>query len=171
VARVRRAFPLIAILGLRAGPAEVAALAAAGLRVGAAVAVPLGPWIERRRKRSVMIAMDLTRFAALLTVPAAFALGRLGFPQLLIVAVVVGAADIAFKAASGACLKALPRQGDLLAANGWFESTTPCAGDDHEPVLTEPPDEPAGLAGPRAAIAAAGLLILATPLLLPRRDR
>ncbi|MEA2311336.1 MAG: hypothetical protein QOE28_1304 [Solirubrobacteraceae bacterium] len=117
------AFPLIAILVLHAGPAAVSALAAAGLAVGAAVAVPLGPWIEFRRKRPVMIAMDLIRFAALLSVPAAYALGRLTFVQLLVVSVVVGAADIAFKAAGGACLKALVRPEDLLVANGRFEST------------------------------------------------
>jgi predicted MFS family arabinose efflux permease len=40
------------------------------------------------------------------------------------VAVIVGAADIAFTAASGACLKALVRPADLLAASGRFESTT-----------------------------------------------
>jgi hypothetical protein len=57
------AFPLIAILVLHAGPSEVSVLAAAGLAVGAAVAVPLGPWVEFRRKRPVMVAMDLTRFA------------------------------------------------------------------------------------------------------------
>ena len=118
------AFPLIAILVLHAGPAEVSALAAAGLAVGAAVAVPLGPWVEFRRKRPVMVAMDLTRFAALMSVPAAFALGRLTFAQLLVVSVVVGAADIAFRAASGACLKALVRPQDLLVANGRLESTT-----------------------------------------------
>ncbi|GAB3000383.1 MFS transporter [Streptomyces pseudoechinosporeus] len=117
------AFPLIAVLVLHAGPAEVSALAAAGLAVGAAVAVPLGPWVEFRRKRPVMVAMDLTRFAALMSVPAAFALGLLSFTQLLVVAVVVGAADIAFRAASGACLKALVRPEDLLVANGRFEST------------------------------------------------
>ena len=69
------AFPLIAILVLDAGPAQVALLAAAGRAVGALVAVPLGPWVEFRRKRPVMVAMDLVRFAALLSVPAAFALG------------------------------------------------------------------------------------------------
>ena len=105
------AFPLIAILVLHAGPAEVSALAAAGLAVGAVVAVPLGPWVEFRRKRPVMIAMDLTRFAALMSVPAAYALGRLSFAQLLVVSVVVAAADIAFNAASGAYLKALVRAG------------------------------------------------------------
>ena len=109
---------------LHAGPAEVSLLAAAGLAVGAAVAVPLGPWVEFRRKRPVMVAMDLTRFAALMSIPAAFALGWLSFAQLLVVSVVVGAADIAFKAASGACLKALVPPEDLLVANGRFESTT-----------------------------------------------
>ncbi|WP_028058858.1 MFS transporter [Candidatus Solirubrobacter pratensis] len=118
------AFPLIAILALHAGPGQVSLLAAAGLAVGAAVAVPLGPWVEFRRKRPVMVAMDLIRFAALMSVPAAFALGRLTFAQLLVVAVVAGAADIAFKAASGAFLKALVEPEDLLVANGRFESTT-----------------------------------------------
>ncbi|MEV0534840.1 MFS transporter [Kitasatospora sp. NPDC050463] len=116
-------FPLIAILVLHAGTTEVSLLAAAGLVVGAVVAVPLGPWVEFRRKRPVMIAMDLIRFAALLSVPAAFALGRLGFAQLLVVSVVVGAADIAFTAAGGAALKALVRSADLVVANGRFEST------------------------------------------------
>lgn len=99
-------------------------LAAAGLAVGAAVAVPFGPWVEFRRKRPVMVAMDLTRFAAMMSVPAAFALGWLSFAQLLVVSVIVSAANIAFKAASGACLKALVRPDDLLVANGRFESTT-----------------------------------------------
>jgi MFS family permease len=118
------AFPLIAILVLHAGPTEVSVLAAAGLAVGAAVAVPLAPWVEFRRRRPVMVAMDLIRFAALISVPAAFALGWLTFVQLLVVAVIVGAANIAFKAASGACLKALVRPEDLLVANGRLESTT-----------------------------------------------
>ncbi|WP_069461806.1 MFS transporter, partial [Actinacidiphila rubida] len=98
-------------------------LAAAGLAVGAVLAVPLGPWMEFRRKRPVMMAMDLLRFAALLTVPAAYGLGCLTFAQLLAVSVVVGAADITFKAASGACLKALVPPERLLAANGRLEST------------------------------------------------
>ncbi|MEV0522993.1 MFS transporter [Streptomyces sp. NPDC050439] len=118
------AFPLIAILALDAGPTEVSVLAAAGFAVGAVVAVPLGPWVEFRRKRAVMIAMDLVRCAALLSIPAAYALGLLGFGQLLLVAVVVGAADIAFGAASGACLKALVRPDQLLVANGRLESTS-----------------------------------------------
>jgi MFS family permease len=117
------AFALIAIIVLHAGPAEVSALAAAGLAVGAAFAVPLGPWVEFRRKRPVMIAMDLIRFAALMTIPAAMALGRLSFIQLLVVSVVVGAAGITFRAAGDACLKAMVPPGDLLRATARLEST------------------------------------------------
>ncbi|MFD9359422.1 MFS transporter [Streptomyces sp. NPDC060031] len=117
------AFPLIAIQVLHAGPAEVAALASVGAAVGAAVAVPLGPWVEFHRKRPVLIAMDLVRFAALLTIPTAFALGVLTFLQLLLVSVVVAAGDITFRAASGAYLKTLLPAEDLLVANARFEST------------------------------------------------
>ncbi|WP_318305965.1 MFS transporter [Amycolatopsis solani] len=117
------AFPMLAILVLHAGPAAVSALAAIGPAVGALVAVPLGPWVDRRRKRPVMVAMDLIRFGALLSVPACYALGLLSFGQLLAVSVVVAAADITFTSASGAFLKGLVAPEDLLVANGRFEST------------------------------------------------
>ncbi|MCP3784900.1 MFS transporter [Micromonospora sp. A3M-1-15] len=118
------ALPLIAVLVLDAGPAQVSALSAVGPAVGALIALPLGPWVEFRRKRPVMIAMDLARFAAMATIPVAYALGRLSFVQLLAVSAVVAAAKIAFGAASGAYLKALVRPDDLLVANARFESTT-----------------------------------------------
>ncbi|MBE8518092.1 MFS transporter [Amycolatopsis sp. H6(2020)] len=117
------AFPMLAILVLHAGPAAVSALAAVGPAVGALVAVPLGPWVDHRRKRPVMIGMDVVRFAALISVPAAYAFGVLSFVQLLAVSVVVAAADITFTSASGAFLKGLVPREDLLVANGRFEST------------------------------------------------
>ncbi|MFJ9431036.1 MFS transporter [Streptomyces sp. NPDC101490] len=117
------ALPLIAVLVLRAGPAEVSALSAAGPAVGAVVAVPLAPWVEFRRKRPVMIVTDLVRCAALASVPVAYALGILGLGQLLVVSATLSAARIASGAASGAYLKALLRPEDLLVANARFEST------------------------------------------------
>ncbi|MGW1669450.1 MFS transporter [Streptomyces sp. NPDC002324] len=117
------AFPLIAVLVLHVGPTQVSALAATGLAVGAVVALPLGPWVEFRRKRPVMMTMDLVRCAALLTVPAAYALDLLTFPQLLLVSMVVAVADITFTAASGAFLKSLVPPEHLVAANGRFEAT------------------------------------------------
>lgn len=118
------ALPLIAVLVLHASPAQVSALSAVGPAVGALIALPLGPWVEFRRKRPVLIAMDLIRFAVMTTIPVAYAFGRLGFVQLLVVSAVVAAAKIAFSAASGAYLKAIVRPEDLLAANARFESTT-----------------------------------------------
>jgi len=118
------AFAIIAIRVLHAGAAQVSILTASGLAVGAVVAVPLGPWVEFRRKRPVMVAMDLVRFAALLSIPIAYALGWLTFLQLVIVSVIVGAAKNAFRAASGAYLKSLVAPEDLLVANARFESTT-----------------------------------------------
>ncbi|MGW1616887.1 MFS transporter [Streptomyces sp. NPDC002285] len=118
------AFALIAVVVLHAGASEVALLAASGLAVGAVVAVPLGAWVEFRRKRPVMIAADLIRCAALLSIPAAFALDGLSLGQLLVVSVVVATADITFGAASGSYLKSLVPPEDLLAANGRFEATT-----------------------------------------------
>lgn len=118
------ALPLLALTVLHKGSAEVAALAAVGAAVGAAVALPLGPWVEFRRKRPVMVAMDLVRCAAMLSVAAAYALDRLGFVQLLVVSVLVAAADITFGAASGACLKALVPAEGRLVAQARLESTT-----------------------------------------------
>ena len=117
------AFPLIAVLVLHAGPARVSALAAVGPAVGALIAVPLAPWVEFHRKRPVMIGMDLARFAAMMTIPIAYAFGRLSFVQLLAVSTVIAAAKIAFNASSGSYLKALLRPADLLVANARFEST------------------------------------------------
>ncbi|WBO62413.1 MFS transporter [Streptomyces camelliae] len=118
------AFAMIAVLVLHAGSAQVSLLASAGVAVGAVAAVPVGPWVEFRRKRPVMITADLVRCAALLSLPAAYALGMLGFGQLLTVSVIVAAADITFTAASGAHLKALVPAADLLTATSRFESTT-----------------------------------------------
>ncbi|MCX3062315.1 MFS transporter [Streptomyces beihaiensis] len=118
------AFQLVAVLALHSGAARVSLLAAAGLAAGALIAVPLGPWVEFRRKRPVMIGADLARCAALLTLPVAYVLGSLTFTQLLAVSVVVAAADILFRAASGSHLKTLVAAEDLLAANARFETTT-----------------------------------------------
>ncbi|MEU6814477.1 MFS transporter [Streptomyces sp. NPDC046860] len=154
------AFALTALLVLHAGPAQVALLASAGPAVGALLAVPLGPWIEFRRKRPVMIAADLVRCAALLAVPAAHFLGVLGFGPLLVVSMVVAAADLTFTAASGAHLKSLVPRAGLLTATSRFESTTWTA-----TVLGPPLGGAAtGLLGPVATVAANALSFLLSAL-------
>jgi hypothetical protein len=118
------AFSFIAIKALHATAAEVSVLSVSGLAAGAIVAVPLGPWAEFRKKRPVMIGMDLARCLAMASIPVAYWTGALTFAQLLLVSAVVAAAKIAFSAASGTYLKTLVSPGDLLTANSRFESTT-----------------------------------------------
>ena len=118
------AFPLIAVHVLHSSAFAVSLLEAAGLAVAAIVALPLGPWVEHRAKRPVMIAMDLIRFFAMASVPIAYVLGLLSYGQLLVVSVISGTASIAFTAASGAYLKYLVRSDHLLVANGRFEGTS-----------------------------------------------
>ncbi|MFF8929009.1 MFS transporter [Streptomyces longwoodensis] len=154
------ALQVIAVLVLHAGALEVAALAATGPAVGALAAVPLGPWVEFRRKRPVMIGADLLRCAALLSIPAAYGLGLLGLGQLLVVSVLVAAADITFTAASGAFLKGLVPREDLLVANGRFESTMWSA------TMVGPPLGGAaiGLFGPVVTVAADAVSYLLSAL-------
>lgn len=154
------AFGLIAIRVLHASSASVSALSSASLIVGALVAIPTGPWIETRRKRPVMIAMDLLRFGAMATIPLAYWLGWLTYVQLLLVAIVVAAAKIGFAAASGAYLKSVVARDDLLAANSRFESTT------WSSIAIGPPLGGAaiGLYGYTATIVADGLSYLLSAL-------
>jgi MFS family permease len=118
------AFPLIAVQVLHSPAFAVSLLQAAGLVVAAIVAFPLGPWVDHRAKRPVMIAMDLARFLAMASVPIAYFLGLLTYGQLLVVSVISGTASIVFTAASGAYLKHLVRGEHLLVANGRFEGTS-----------------------------------------------
>ncbi|MBB5915169.1 MFS family permease [Nocardia transvalensis] len=170
------AFAVVAITVLGAGSAEVAALSSSGLVIGALLAVPLGPWMEFRAKRPVMIAMDLIRFAALASVPLAYWLDALSFAQLMLVSVVAAAAKIAFTAASGAYLKTLVPADHLLVATGRFESTTWSA------TIAGPPVGGAaiGLLGPVTTViadavsyllSALGILAIREPERAPRGER
>ncbi|MFD0971694.1 MFS transporter [Plantactinospora endophytica] len=154
------ALPLIAVLVLDASPTQVSALSAVGPAVGALIAVPLGPWVELHRKRPVMIVTDLARFAVLLTIPVAYALGRLTFVQLLVISAVLAAAKITFAAAGGAYLRALVRPDDLLVANTRFESTT------WSSIAVGPPlgGAAVGLFGPVATVLADALSYLLSAL-------
>jgi len=60
----------------------------------------------------------------MMSLPVSYALGVLGFWQLLVVSVIAAAAKIAFTSASGAYLKSLVPREQLLVANARFGSTT-----------------------------------------------
>jgi Major Facilitator Superfamily len=116
------AFALIAVLVLSSSVLQVSLLSALGGAVGAVLALPLGPWIEFRHKRPVMIAADVGRFVILLTIPVAYAMHGLTYTHLAVVSVLVAMGQIAFLGASGPHLRALVVPDRLTEANGRFES-------------------------------------------------
>ena len=117
------AFPLIAIVLLHASAAEVSLLAATGA-VATLAAVPLGPWVEFRRKRPVLVGADLLRCAVLMSVVAAAVAGVLSFAHLVAAAVAVAVTAAAANAASGAHLRALVPPTELATVTGRFEQVT-----------------------------------------------
>ncbi|MEU8169975.1 MFS transporter [Micromonospora sp. NPDC049004] len=158
------AFPLIAVRVLHSPAFAVSILAAVGPAVAAVVAFSFGPWVERRAKRQVLVAMDLLRFVAMASVPLAYAFGLLSYGQLLVVSVLSGAAGIAFAAASGAYLKYLVQGDHLVVANGRFEATNWAA------VAVGPPLGGAlvGLLGPVVTVAADAVSYLLSALAVLR---
>src|SRR5215211_1377127 len=76
------ALPTLAILGFAASPAEAGLLIAAPWLTFLVVGLPAGALVDRLPRRHVIVFADLGRFAALVSVPAAFALGRLSLPWL-----------------------------------------------------------------------------------------
>ncbi len=91
------ALPLVAVLVLHAGAAQMGYLTAAGLAPNLLFALHAGAWVDRRgRRRRVMIAADLGRTALLATIPLAYALGVLTLAQLYLVAFLAGTLSMLF---------------------------------------------------------------------------
>lgn len=121
------ALPLTAILALHASAFEVAALSTAVTLPNVALGIPAGVWLDRVRRRPVMIAADLGRALALASIPVAFAFGALSLLQLYAVAVVSGSLTVVFEIASQAYLPSVVRRGDLVEANAKLQGVTVAA--------------------------------------------
>jgi len=113
----RTALPFTAILVLHATPLQMAALGAADLASQFLVGLPAGLWVDRLRRRPIMIAADLGRAAVLLSVPLAAFLGVLRIEHLYAVAFLAGVLTIFFDVADQSYLPTVVRREQLLAAN------------------------------------------------------
>jgi MFS family permease len=113
----RIALPLAAILVLGAGAFEVAIMRS--LELGAALLVGLaaGAWVDRLRRRPVLIWADLGRAALLASVPVAFALGVLTLWQLFLVSALAAILTTFFDAADNAYLPTIVERERLVDAN------------------------------------------------------
>jgi MFS family permease len=113
----RVALPLAAILVLGSGAVEVAVLR--GLELGAMLVVGLvaGAWVDRLRRRPVLIWADLGRAALLGSIPVAFALGVLTFWHLLLVSGLAAVLTSFFDSADNAYLPTIVERERLVDAN------------------------------------------------------
>ena len=115
----RLALPLVAILTLNADAFGVALVRSMDLIAGLAVGLVAGAWVDRLRRRPVMIWADLGRAALLATIPLAAFGGWLSLPQLLLVALLDrGADDLLRRRRSSLPADDRARGRDLVRANG-----------------------------------------------------
>jgi MFS family permease len=117
------AVPLLAVTALGATPWEMGLLTAAGTAAFLLVGLPAGALLDRVRRRPVMIAADLARFALFGSVPLAWWFGVLTFPQVLVVVLVGGAATVFFDVAYQSVLPSVVGREGLVEGNTKLEST------------------------------------------------
>lgn len=140
------AIPVLAVLALNATEWEVGVLNAAQVAAFLIVGLPAGAWIDRMRKRHVMIVADAVRAAALATLPILALLGILQIWHMIAVALIMGVATVFFDVSNQSIVPSLVRTHQIAEANGKLQST----------------EQLAGLAGP--AVGGWLLGVLAAPL-------
>jgi len=115
------ALPLTAVLLLGASAGEMGVLSAARWLPYLLVGLVAGVWLDRVRRRPVLIATHVGRAVLLATIPIAAALGVLHIEQLYIVSFVVGALMIFSDAAYQSMLPSLVGPDDLVEGNSKLE--------------------------------------------------
>jgi MFS family permease len=144
------AWPLVAILLLHAGPAEMGILTAAETIPFLLIGLPAGVWVDRMRRRPVLIVADVARGLLLVSVPIAAFLGVLTMVQLYVVGFAVGFFGVFFEIGTTSYVPALLNRDQLLEGNQKLEAgraVASVAGPGLAGSLV-------GLVGPAAAIVA-----------------
>ena len=103
----RTAVPLVALLVLGAGPLEMALLVVAGSLAVLLVGFFAGAWVDRLRRRPLLIAADGIRALLLFSIPVAYLAGALRIEQLYVVVFLEGCLGALFDAAYPAYVPSL----------------------------------------------------------------
>jgi MFS family permease len=125
------AVPTVAILLLHATPFQVGLLTALEFLPFPVLGLVAGVYADRLKRRPLMIASDIGRLVALLTIPITFSLGLLRMEQLYVVGLVVGVFNVFFGISYQSYLPALIDRADLVEGNSKLEvsrSTAQLAG-------------------------------------------
>ena len=121
------ALSFTAIVYLDASAPEVAVLGGAHLVPGFLVSPFAGVWVDRLKRRPIMIITDLGRAIALFSVPIAAALGGLTLMQVFAVAAVNSALGVFFSSAYQSYLPTLVQRKELLEGNAKLAGTASVA--------------------------------------------
>jgi MFS family permease len=121
------ALPLIAATTLNVTPFEFGLLGAIEFLPFILLSLPAGVWVDRLRRRPILIAGDVVRAVALLSIPIAFALDGLTIWQLYIVGFINGCATVFFDVAYQSYLPALVDRDHIIDGNSKLESTRSAA--------------------------------------------
>ncbi|WP_328335799.1 MFS transporter [Streptomyces sp. NBC_00455] len=157
------AFPLVAIAALHADEFQVGLLAAMTSAGSLLVGLPAGAWVDRMRKRSVMVSTDLARALFLLTVPVAWWAGLLTIWWLYAVALVHGVLTVFFDVAYVSYLPHLVGRSNLVEGNSKLSairSVTSISGPTVAGPLVGLVGAPATLLVSSAGMAVSGLLAI-----------
>jgi Na+/melibiose symporter-like transporter len=119
----RTALPIIAVATLDETPLRVAMLAAMQLIPGVILAIAAGGFVDRSRKRRILIAADLIRAALVASLTVAWLFGALSLTQVVVVGAGVGAASALFEITDVAYLPALIGRRRLAEGNAKLETT------------------------------------------------
>jgi MFS family permease len=119
----RTALPVLAVLSIDASGLKLGAMVAFTLGPSVLVSLAIGGVIDRSRKRPLLIASDLVRAAAVLSLPLAAWAGVLTMAQLYVVGAAVGIGTAVFQIADNAYLPTLLHKDLLVAGNSTIEAT------------------------------------------------
>lgn len=117
------ALPTVAILVLGASPFQVGLLAACEGLAFPVLGLVAGVYVDRLRRRPIMIVCDVGRLLALASVPIAFALDVLSMGQLYAVALIIGVGTVFFDVSYQSYLPALIPRADLIEGNTKLQVT------------------------------------------------
>ncbi|MFJ9844056.1 MFS transporter [Kitasatospora sp. NPDC101155] len=111
------ALPLIAVVTLHASAFEVGLITGAAYVAWLLIGLPAGVLVRRLPLRGTQVAMDLIRAVAVASVPVAAAIGVLGLPQLVVVALVIGFASVVFDVGNSTFLPTVVPKEQLTSRN------------------------------------------------------
>jgi MFS family permease len=121
------ALPLVAVVTLDASTLAVGVLTAAQFAAWLFVGLPSGVWVDRTPRRPVMVAADLVRAAALVSVPAVAVWDRLTMVHLVVVALIMSTAGVFFDVAVQTFVPAVLARDDLVAGNSRLQGSESAA--------------------------------------------